>query len=97
MALVNSAVGEYLADGAAGSPAKRWLHSAVYDIASNRMTVLGVRLSLERLIELFQRRLGLVNANGLGGSPTWTKLGTAGLKPVHAAATPLFMTPATTA
>jgi len=71
-----------LADGAAGSPAKRWLHSAVYDIASNRMTVFGGEaLSGAASLSCFNDAWVLVNANGLGGSPTWTKLGTAGLKP----------------
>jgi Kelch motif len=65
-----------VANGAAGSPAKRASHSAIYDAANNRMTIFGGEsqgtssFPLPDLADLWV----LINANGLGGKPTWTKL-----------------------
>jgi hypothetical protein len=71
-----------VADGAAGSPAKRWDHSAVYDIANNRMTIFGgAAFSGAASLSGFNDVWVLANANGLGASPNWTKLATTGLKP----------------
>jgi hypothetical protein len=71
-----------LADGAAGSPAKRWSHSAVYDVANNRMTIFGGgAFSGAASLSCYNDVWVLANANGLGGSPIWTKLAPAGLKP----------------
>jgi hypothetical protein len=64
------------------APSPRQSHRAVYDPASNRMIVyagqngagtLGSNLYLEVWV--------LSNANGLGGTPTWTKLAPAGGPP----------------
>lgn len=71
-----------LADGAAGSPAKRWNHSAVYDIVNNRMTIFGGgAFSGPASVSCLNDAWVLANANGLGGSPIWTKLAISGLKP----------------
>jgi len=71
-----------LADGAAGSPAKRWNHSAVYDTASNRMTIFGGgAFSGPASVSCLNDTWVLANANGLGGTPIWTKLAISGLKP----------------
>ncbi len=71
-----------LADGAAGSPAQRWSHSAVYDIANNRMIVFGGEaFSGAASVSCFNDVWVLANANGLGGRPIWTKPTITGLKP----------------
>jgi hypothetical protein len=71
-----------LADGAAGSPPKRWSHSAVYDITNNRMTIFGgSAFAGASSLSGFGDVWVLANANGQGGSPAWTKLETSGLKP----------------
>jgi len=48
------------------APSARFIHSAVYDPASNRMTIYGGRFLNDVWV--------LSNANGLGGSPAWTEL-----------------------
>jgi Galactose oxidase, central domain len=66
-------------DGAAGSPPGRYNHSAVYDVANNRMIIfggcLGGCLPVDNAVWV------LSNANGLGGTPTWTQLFPTGAPP----------------
>ncbi len=52
---------------ASGGPSARSFHSAVYDPANNRMIVYGGE-------PLANDVWVLLNANGLGGTPTWTLL-----------------------
>ena len=56
-----------VAQGAAGSPPPRSIHTAVYDAASNRMMVFGGLGS-----SIYNDVWVLSNANGLGGTPGWT-------------------------
>ena len=71
-----------VADGAAGSPAQRFGHSAVYDQTNDRMTIFGgLAFSGERSDVGFNDTWVLAYANGLGGTPAWTKLKPAGLPP----------------
>jgi len=71
-----------VADGAAGSPAQRFGHSAVYDAAQDRMTIFsGLAFSGERSDVGFNDTWVLAYANGLGGTPAWTQLKPAGLPP----------------
>jgi len=65
-----------VANGAVGSPPKRFASAAVYDPANNRMIIFG-----GGLIPDPQTGPGglndawvLSNANGLGGTPVWTRL-----------------------
>lgn len=59
------------------SPAARWSHTAVYDAANNRMIIFaGYNETLS-----FNDVWVLSNANGLGGTPAWTKLSTSGGPP----------------
>ena len=56
-----------------GPPPARFLHAAVYDAAHNRMTIWGgdsAFVSAPNLKDVWV----LENANGLGGTPTWTQL-----------------------
>jgi hypothetical protein len=64
-----------VAPGATGSPSPRWGHNATYDIANNRMTIFGgvPTFGPFRYIELNDVWV-LANANGLGGTPAWTRL-----------------------
>jgi hypothetical protein len=59
-------------NGTAGSPPGRINHSAVYDVANNRMIIfggcLGGCLPVDNAVWV------LSNANGVGGTPTWTQL-----------------------
>lgn len=59
-----------------GPPPARGFHSAVYDTASNRMTVVdGLCCNFGNfLLDVWV----LSNANGVGGSPVWTQLFPAG-------------------
>jgi Galactose oxidase, central domain len=60
-----------VANGAAGSPAKRESPIAVYDVANNRMIIFGGGpLSGGAFNDVWV----LSHANGLGGTPAWTKL-----------------------
>jgi len=59
-----------------GPPLKRSIHSAVYDPVNNRMVIFGgdhwdqaAQLNV-KVGDLWQ----LSNANGMGGTPTWTQL-----------------------
>lgn len=61
-----------------GPPSPRNAHSAVYDQGSNRMIVFGG----DNCFATFNNEVWvLTNANGLGGTPTWTLLTTAGTPP----------------
>src|SRR5581483_9103274 len=66
-------------------PAVRVAHSAVYDVASNRMIVMGGRSGSVQLNDVWV----LSNANGLGGPPSWMQLLPGGTPPpprgLHAA------------
>ncbi|HLF07510.1 MAG TPA: hypothetical protein VI893_10140, partial [Thermoplasmata archaeon] len=55
-----------IGQGLPGSPSLRYRHSAVYQPATNRMTVFGGRDGLDR-----NDVWVLDHANGLGGVPTW--------------------------
>lgn len=63
-------------NGAHGSPVARWSHSAIYDAATNRMTIFGGEsqgkptFPLPDLADLWV----LDGANGLAGTPTWSQL-----------------------
>jgi hypothetical protein len=58
-----------------GPPIPRDLHSAVYDPATNRMIVFGGR---NECSPANNEVWVLTNANGLGGTPTWTQLNPVG-------------------
>ncbi len=60
-----------------GGPSARASHVAVYDEASNRMIVFGGN----SFGVLQNDTWVLSNANGLGGTPTWTQLAPAGILP----------------
>jgi hypothetical protein len=59
-----------VAEGAPGAPPVRDEHSAVYDATTNRMTIFGGA----NAATLYNDVWVLTNANGLGGTPTWTQL-----------------------
>jgi hypothetical protein len=72
-----------VANGAAGSPAKREDHSAIYDMTNNRMTIFGGSGSEPSQTSFpgFNDVWVLANANGLGGTATWTELKPTGVAP----------------
>ena len=70
-----------VANGALGSPAKRDAHTATYDVANNRMTIFGGLNEFASGFVGFNDAWVLSNANGLGGTPAWTKLNPTGVKP----------------
>ena len=58
-------------NGFGGLPAARWDHTAVYDNSNNIMTIFGgYHNDVGDLNDVWV----LSNANGLGGTPTWTQL-----------------------
>ena len=59
-----------VANGAAGSPAKRAFHMAIYDPTTNRMTTFGGNNGSS----VYNDSWVLSKANGLGGTPSWSKL-----------------------
>jgi hypothetical protein len=64
-------------NGAVGSPQVRSNHSAVYDIANNRMIIYGgcgAVPTSNGCLPIADTIWVLANANGLGGTPTWTQL-----------------------
>ena len=65
-----------VANGAAGSPPKRFAPTAAYDPANNRMIIFGGGLIPDPLTGPggLNDVWVLSNANGLGGTPAWTKL-----------------------
>ena len=60
------------------APAVRVVHSAVYDAASNRMTIFG---GANCFSTFFNDVWVLTNANGLSGAPAWTQLAPSGTPP----------------
>jgi galactose oxidase-like protein/Kelch motif protein len=70
-----------VAPGAAGSPARRYGHTAVYDAANNRMIVFGGAPAPDPDDIGFNDVWVLTYANGLGGTPAWTKLKPSGTPP----------------
>jgi len=68
-----------IANGVAGSPAARDAHSSVYDSANNRMIVFGGETfpSYTNLNDVWV----LSNANGQGGTASWTQLSPSGSPP----------------
>ncbi len=61
-------------DPSNGLPAERYAHTAVYDADHNRMTIFGGWNGSSYLNDVWV----LSNANGLGGTPAWTKLSPTG-------------------
>ena len=70
-----------VANGATGSPVRRSTHTAVYDAANNRMTIFGGLNDFAAGFLGYNDAWVLANANGLGGTPIWTKLNPTGTKP----------------
>jgi hypothetical protein len=70
-----------VAPGAAGSPPRRYGHTAVYDEANNRMIVFGGAPAPDPAAIGFNDVWVLAYANGLGGTPAWTKLKPSGTPP----------------
>ena len=70
-----------VAPGGAGSPARRYGHSAVYDAANNRMIIFGGAPAPDAGGIGFNDAWVLAYANGLGGTPAWTKLKPSGVAP----------------
>jgi hypothetical protein len=68
-----------VANGAIGSPAARGDHTAIYDSVNNRMTIYGGVTNSGLRGDVWV----LSNANGLGGTPAWTRL-----SPSHAVLAP---------
>ena len=61
-----------------GPPSRRWIHTAGYDPATNRMIVFGgADACVDNNVEVWV----LYNANGLGGTPAWTELVPGGTPP----------------
>lgn len=63
------------------APAKRAVHSAVYDPGSNSMIVFGGNLSVGNCFIETNDLWKLTNANGAGGTPTWAQITPAGAPP----------------
>jgi hypothetical protein len=63
------------------APAKRAVHSAVYGHVSNSMIVFGGNLSVGNCFIDANDLWVLANANGVGGTPTWTQINPAGVPP----------------
>jgi hypothetical protein len=87
-----------VANGAAGSPPLRFADTAIYDQANNRMIVFGGATPSNKynggyvgLNDVWV----LANANGSGGSPTWTQLKPKGAPPAKRAAHTAVYDPAT--
>jgi len=59
-------------------PTVRASHSAIYDPAANTMTIFGGSANIVPMNEVWV----LTNANGLGGTPTWTQLQPTGGPPI---------------
>ena len=59
------------AEGASGSPPATQGSAAVYDVASNRMTIFG---GYDPSGTFYNNVWLLTDANGLGGTPTWMQL-----------------------
>lgn len=63
------------------APAGRGYHSAVYDHVTNSMIIFGGDLSVGFCFASTNDVWVLANANGTGGTPTWTQLSPAGVQP----------------
>ncbi len=63
------------------APPIRNSHTAVYDAASNRMTLFGGNGYVNNVLTEFNDVWVLSSANGLGGTPAWTQLAPAGALP----------------
>ena len=68
-----------IANGAAGSPAGRFAAQAVYDPATNRMTIFGGEGNFGTTnpdydIGMYNDVWVLTNANGTSGAPSWSQL-----------------------
>jgi len=63
-----------IANGGAGSPPKRDGHVAVYDSANNRLVIFGGNANTATGFPQHNDTWVLANANGLTGTPQWTKL-----------------------
>jgi hypothetical protein len=70
-----------VAPGTAGSPPRRYGHTAVYDSANNRMIIFGGAPAPDTEGIGFNDAWVLTYANGLGGTPAWTQLKPAGTPP----------------
>lgn len=70
-----------MANGATGSPYRRDTHTAAYDVTHNRMIIFGGAPFSCPGFWGFNDAWVLANANGLGGTSTWTKLNPTGIKP----------------
>lgn len=64
-----------------GPPIPRIFHTSVYDPASNRMIVFGGNNCFTAGAQFYNDVWVLSNANGLGGTPTWTQLSPTGTIP----------------
>jgi N-acetylneuraminic acid mutarotase len=62
-------------------PSPMGLHAAVYDEATNRMIVYGGDRSIGNCFNAVNDTWVLTNANGLGGTPEWRRLGIPGTLP----------------
>jgi len=63
-----------IANGAAGSPPKRDGHVAVYDSTNNRMVIFGGNANTATGFPQHNDTWVLANANGLTGTPQWTRI-----------------------
>ena len=70
-----------VANGASGSPAKRGWHTAIYDTANDRMIIFGGANLSGQAFPGFNDAWVLTNANGLGGTPAWTRIKPSGITP----------------
>jgi hypothetical protein len=70
-----------IANGAAGSPAKRGDFVTAYDSVNNRLIVFGGNANTLTGFPQWNDAWVLTNANGVSGTPQWTKLSPKGTKP----------------
>lgn len=71
---------QLFANGAPGSPPPRLQHSAVYDVANNRMIVFG---GFAPNLSEYNDVWVLTNADGTGGTPAWIQLTPLGSTPAR--------------
>jgi hypothetical protein len=69
-----------------GSPGARESHAAVYDQANNRMIIYGGYITPGNCGGVVSDVWVLSNADGTGGTPTWTQLSPTGTAPARRAA-----------
>jgi hypothetical protein len=84
-----------IANGTPNSPGKRWLHSAVYDAVKNRMIVYAGGSGGPYAFPEFNDVWMLANANGLSGTPAWTRIKPAGTIPARRGGHSAIYDPAT--